>query len=79
VIEKCFFTVNINKTIRFISVNLHSNYENIITLPQTTQMADYCLVGFSAINQVFSLFAPAITGNILDQLVTHPHFLIKKN
>lgn len=32
----------------------------------------------ATVNQVFSLFAPAITGNILDQLVTHPNFLIKK-
>jgi ATP-binding cassette subfamily B protein len=32
----------------------------------------------AAINQVFSLFAPAITGNILDQLVTHPHFFDKE-
>ncbi|OWK74072.1 ABC transporter ATP-binding protein [Flavobacteriaceae bacterium JJC] len=29
-------------------------------------------------NQVFSLFAPAITGNILDQLVTHPNFFDKE-
>ena len=29
---------------------------------------------FTTVNQVFSLFAPAITGNILDELVTHPHF-----
>lgn len=28
----------------------------------------------ATINQVFSLFAPAITGNILDKLVTHPNF-----
>lgn len=27
----------------------------------------------ATINQVFSLFAPAITGNILDELVTHPN------
>ncbi len=32
----------------------------------------------ATINQVFSLFAPAITGNILDQLVTHPNFFDKK-
>ncbi|MCW3167089.1 ABC transporter ATP-binding protein/permease [Chryseobacterium sp. 09-1422] len=31
----------------------------------------------ATINQVFSLFAPAITGNILDQLVTHPNFFDK--
>ncbi|MBU4537903.1 MAG: ABC transporter ATP-binding protein/permease [Weeksellaceae bacterium] len=29
-------------------------------------------------NQAFSLFAPAITGNILDQLVTHPNFFDKE-
>ncbi|SEF57737.1 ATP-binding cassette, subfamily B [Halpernia humi] len=28
----------------------------------------------ATVNQVFSLFGPAITGNILDQLVTHPNF-----
>ncbi|WP_407404080.1 ABC transporter ATP-binding protein [Chryseobacterium sp.] len=28
----------------------------------------------ATINQVFSLFAPAITGNILDKLVNNPHF-----
>ena len=28
----------------------------------------------ASVNQVFSLFAPAITGNILDKLVTHPNF-----
>jgi len=34
----------------------------------------------ATINQVFSLFSPAITGNILDQLVTHPnHFDKEKN
>ncbi|WP_027378321.1 ABC transporter ATP-binding protein [Chryseobacterium daeguense] len=32
----------------------------------------------AAVNQVFSLFAPAITGNILDQLVTHPNFFDKE-
>ena len=32
----------------------------------------------ATINQVFSLFAPAVTGNILDQLVTHPHFFDKE-
>ncbi len=32
----------------------------------------------ATINQVFSLFAPAITGNILDELVTHPHFFDKE-
>ncbi len=32
----------------------------------------------ATINQVFSLFAPAITGNILDQLVTRPHFFDKE-
>ncbi len=32
----------------------------------------------ATINQVFSLFAPAITGNILDQLVTHPNFFDKE-
>lgn len=31
----------------------------------------------ATINQVFSLFSPAITGNILDQLVTHPNFFDK--
>lgn len=31
----------------------------------------------ATINQVFSLFGPAITGNILDQLVTHPSFFDK--
>ena len=33
----------------------------------------------ATINQVFSLFAPAITGNILDNLVTHPNFFDKKS
>jgi len=32
----------------------------------------------ATINQVFSLFAPAITGNILDHLVTHPQFFDKE-
>ena len=32
----------------------------------------------ATVNQVFSLFAPAITGNILDNLVTHPHFFDKE-
>lgn len=32
----------------------------------------------ASINQVFSLFAPAITGNILDKLVTHPNFFDKE-
>lgn len=32
----------------------------------------------ASINQVFSLFAPAITGNILDRLVTHPNFFDKE-
>lgn len=32
----------------------------------------------ATINQVFSLFAPAITGNILDRLVTHPNFFDKE-
>jgi ATP-binding cassette subfamily B protein len=41
-------------------------------------MADYYFAFLAAVNQVFSLFAPAITGNILDKLVTHPNFLIKK-
>ena len=31
-------------------------------------------LALATINQVFSLFGPAITGNILDQLVTHPNF-----
>ncbi len=35
-------------------------------------------LALAAINQVFSLFAPAITGNILDQLVTHPNFFDKE-
>jgi ATP-binding cassette subfamily B protein len=32
----------------------------------------------ATVNQVFSLFGPAITGNILDQLVTHPNFFDKQ-
>lgn len=32
----------------------------------------------AAVNQVFSLFGPAITGKILDQLVTHPNFFDKE-
>ena len=32
----------------------------------------------ATVNQVFSLFGPAITGNILDQLVTHPNFFDTK-
>ncbi|SFH93580.1 ABC transporter ATP-binding protein [Halpernia frigidisoli] len=31
-------------------------------------------LALATINQVFSLFGPAITGNILDQLVTHPNY-----
>jgi ATP-binding cassette subfamily B protein len=31
----------------------------------------------ASINQVFSLFAPAITGNILDKLVNHPNYFDK--
>ena len=30
-------------------------------------------LGLAAVNQVFSLFSPAIAGNILDLFVTHPH------
>jgi ATP-binding cassette subfamily B protein len=30
-------------------------------------------LGLAAINQVFSLFSPAIAGNMLDLFVTHPH------
>ena len=33
----------------------------------------------AAVNQVFSLFAPAITGNILDLFVNHPHILPNKS
>ena len=32
----------------------------------------------AAVNQVFSLFAPAITGNILDLFVNHPHIFPNK-
>ena len=32
----------------------------------------------AAVNQVFSLFAPAITGSILDLFVNHPHILPNK-
>jgi ATP-binding cassette subfamily B protein len=32
----------------------------------------------AAVNQVFSLFAPAITGNILDLFVNHPHIFPDK-
>ncbi|WP_295212899.1 ABC transporter ATP-binding protein [uncultured Chryseobacterium sp.] len=32
----------------------------------------------ASVNQVFSLFSPAITGNILDRLVTHPNFFDKE-
>ena len=32
----------------------------------------------AAVNQVFSLFAPAITGHILDLFVTHPHIFPDK-
>ena len=32
----------------------------------------------ATINQVFSLFGPAITGKILDQLVTNPNFFDKE-
>lgn len=35
-------------------------------------------LALATINQVFSLFGPAITGNILDQLVTHPNFFDKE-
>jgi ATP-binding cassette subfamily B protein len=37
-----------------------------------------CLL-LAAINQVFSMFSPAIAGNILDKFVTHPHFFDKTN
>lgn len=33
----------------------------------------------AAVNQVFSLFAPAITGNILDLFVNHPHIFPNKD
>ncbi|HEX4373415.1 MAG TPA: ABC transporter ATP-binding protein [Puia sp.] len=36
-------------------------------------------LGLAAINQVFSLFSPAIAGNILDLFVTHPHTLSDKH
>ncbi|KQR94757.1 ABC transporter ATP-binding protein [Chryseobacterium sp. Leaf180] len=35
-------------------------------------------LALATINQVFSLFGPAITGNILDRLVTHPNFFDKE-
>lgn len=35
-------------------------------------------LALATINQVFSLFSPAITGNILDHLVTHPSFFDKE-
>ncbi|HSZ86257.1 MAG TPA: ABC transporter ATP-binding protein [Puia sp.] len=35
-------------------------------------------LALAAINQVFSLFSPAIAGNILDLFVTHPHTLPDK-
>lgn len=35
-------------------------------------------LALAAINQVFSLFSPAITGNILDRFVTHPEFFDKE-
>ena len=35
-------------------------------------------LGLATINQVFSLFGPAITGKILDQLVTNPNFFDKE-
>ena len=35
-------------------------------------------LALATVNQVFSLFGPAITGNILDQLVTHPNFFDKQ-
>ena len=35
-------------------------------------------LALATINQVFSLFGPAITGNILDKLVTHPNFFDKE-
>lgn len=35
-------------------------------------------LALAAINQVFSLFSPAITGNILDRFVTHPGFFDKE-
>jgi ATP-binding cassette subfamily B protein len=36
-------------------------------------------LALAAINQVFSLFSPAIAGNILDLFVTHPHTLSDKH
>jgi ATP-binding cassette, subfamily B, bacterial len=36
-------------------------------------------LALAAINQVFSLFSPAIAGNILDLFVTHPHTLPDKH
>lgn len=35
-------------------------------------------LALATVNQVFSLFGPAITGNILDKLVTHPNFFNKE-
>ena len=35
-------------------------------------------LALAAVNQVFSLFSPAITGNILDRFVTHPGFFDKE-
>ena len=35
-------------------------------------------LALATVNQVFSLFGPAITGNILDKLVTHPNFFDKE-
>ncbi|RNA61470.1 ABC transporter ATP-binding protein [Chryseobacterium nematophagum] len=32
----------------------------------------------ASVNQIFSLFAPAITGNILDRLINHPNFFDKE-
>jgi len=35
-------------------------------------------LALAAVNQVFSLFSPAITGNILDRFVTHPGYFDKE-
>jgi len=68
--------------IRFISVILHQLFlKQMKTLLYYLKPHKWLLIlslVLATINQVFSLFSPAITGNILDQLVTHPNHFDKE-
>lgn len=69
-------------SIRFISVILQPSIsKQMKTLLHYLKPHKWLLIlslVLATINQVFSLFGPAITGNILDQLVTHPNFFDKE-